>query len=94
MSKFGQTDHDTSENGGTTKQMEKEYYITQMGMSTTENGSTTKQVDMGHILMQTERAMLASGFRTSKTDSGGKCGLMAKSTRESTRTAAKMGKDS
>lgn len=93
VNKFGLTDHDTLENGGTTKQMEKEFYIMQMEMYTMENGSTTKQVDMGHTLIPTERVMLASGFRTSKTDSGGKCGPMAKCTRVSTRTAAKMGKD-
>lgn len=93
-SKFGLMDQDTSGNGGIIKQTEKEFYIMQMGMSTMENGSTIKQVDMEHILILMEHAMLVSGLRTSKTDSGDKCGLMAKCTRESTRTAAKTGKDS
>lgn len=49
---------------------------------------------MEHILIPMELAMLVNGYRTSKTVLDAKFGLMEKYTRESTRMAAKMEKDS
>lgn len=54
----------------------------------------TKQVDMEHTPIPTEHAMLVNGYRTSKMVLDAKFGLMEKCTRESTRMAAKMEKDS
>lgn len=80
-------------NGRIIRQMEKEFCIIPMGMSMMENGSMIRQVGMEPIRILMVPLMLGSGFKISKMELGDRFGLMDKSTRDSIKTDARMGRD-
>jgi len=69
-------DRSTRETGRMTRQMEREFYITQTGMCMMASGEMTKLMAKGHTHMPMEQLIKGTGLMTSKMDMGLKPGLM------------------
>ncbi len=91
--KSGPTDQDMSASGRLIRQMEKEFCITQMGISTKVSGWKIRPVEKVSILTRMGPVMKENGDKISKMVSENKNGQTDKYTKDITKMDASMAKE-